>query len=107
MCNLQKLILLEGARIESGSMRGTLSGRRPRGNHTSVLFKKRVFLKKKRAFFTYAWFLAARCQLRSVPEEAELAGPRAAFAFLQNFFKKNRGLGARRDVRLATGNTLT
>ena len=69
--------------------------------------QKTCFFEKKRAFFTYAWFLAARCQLRSVPEEAELAVPRVPFAFLQNFLQKNTRSSARRDFRLATGNTLT
>ena len=55
--------------------------------------KKTRFFEKKRAFFTYAWFLYAGCQLRSVPEEAELAGPRVPFAFLQNFFKKTPDSG--------------
>ena len=50
VCNLQKLFLLERARIESGIMRGTLSGRRPRGNHGNVLWKKRVFFQKTCVF---------------------------------------------------------
>ena len=51
VCNLQKLLLLERARIESCIMRGTLSGRRPRDNHGNVLWKKRVFF-QKRVFFS-------------------------------------------------------
>ena len=43
--NLQKLFLLERARIESCIMRGTLSGRRPRGNHGNVLWKNVFFSK--------------------------------------------------------------
>ena len=107
VCNLQKLLLFERARIESGIMRGTLSGRRPRDNQRNVLWKKRVFFGKNVFFFKYVCFLDTRRQLRSVPEEAELAVPRVPFAFLQNFLKKWPGAGPRRDFRLATGNTLT
>ena len=55
-CNLQKLFLLERARIESCIMRGTLSGRRPRGNHGNVLWKKCVFLKKNVFFLSMLGF---------------------------------------------------
>ena len=51
VCNLQKLFLLERARIESCIMRGTLSGRRPRDNQRNVLWKKRVFFQKS-VFFS-------------------------------------------------------
>ena len=50
--------------------------------------KKTCFFEKKRDFSKVQRFLDARCQLWSVPEEAELAVPRVPFAFLQNFFKK-------------------
>ena len=50
VCNLQKLFLLERARIESCIMRGTLSGRRPRDNHGNVLWKKTCFFSKTCVF---------------------------------------------------------
>ena len=71
------------------------------------LVKKTCFFSKTCVFQFKKAFLAARTQLRSVPEEAELAVPRVPFAFLQNFLQNGRGLPARRDFRLATGNTLT
>ena len=66
------------------------------------LLWKNVFFFQKRVFIS---FRRAGCQLWSVPEEAELAVSRLAFAFLQNFLQNGRGLTPRRDFRLATGNT--
>ena len=54
VCNLQKLFLLERARIESCIMRGTLSGRRPRDNQRSVLRKNVFFFLEKTWFFRNA-----------------------------------------------------
>ena len=73
---------------------------------TSVFFEKTHFL-KKRVFFNYTWYLDAGTQHWSVPEEAGLAVSRVSFTFSPNFLQNARGLTARRDFRLATGNTLT
>ena len=72
-----------------------------------MFFAKNVFFQKKHDFSSCALNLDARRIFWSVPDEAELAVSRVGFAFLQTFLKKWRGLVARRDFRLATGNTLT
>ena len=103
VCNLQKLILLGRVRIESGIMRGTLSGRRPRGNHGNVLWKKRVFFSKTCVF---------NLRRRGVPTLERPWGGRigrasSTLCFFTKFLQKNTRPVARRDFRLATGNTLT
>ena len=84
VCNLQKLFLLERARIESCIMRGTLSGRRPRDNQRNVLWKKRVFLKK-------TWFFRSTMVTgRALPTSERPWGGRigrasSTFCFFTNF----------------------
>ena len=103
VCNLQKLILLRGARIESGIMRGTLSGRRPRGNQRSVWWKKRVFFQKS-VFFS----LRRRWDpTLERPWGGRIGRAPSTLCFFTKFLQKNTRQLARRDFRLATGNTLT
>ena len=106
VCNLQKLILLEGARIESGSMRGTLSGRRPRGNHRSVLWKN-VFFWKKTWFFQSTTISGRPVPTSERPWGGRIGRASSTLCFFTKFLQKNTRPVARRDFRLATGKTLT
>ena len=96
VCNLQKLILLERARIESGSKRRTLSGRRPRGNQSCVLWKKRVFLKKP-WFFRSTLVTARADPTLERPWGGRIGRARSTLCFfVKTLQKKTRPLGATR-----------
>ena len=88
VCNLQKLILLERARIESGSKRRTLSGRHPRGNQSCVLWKKRVFLKKNVFFPTMLGFCTPAANFGASLRRPNWPCPEYPLLCYKTFFKK-------------------